>query len=190
MRKIVLAALFAATVATPALAQDTSLSGFRLEGLVGYETTDVEDEGTDGVTYGVGVGYDIHSGRAVYGVEAEAMESGIKECVNGVDLPNDRLCVSGKRDLYVGGRVGALVGANSLAYLKVGYTNARLQLDYSRGIVGTEARTSEDLDGVRVGGGFQLGLGPNLYGKAEYRYSNYEQGYDKHQGVVGLGFKF
>jgi len=190
MRKIVLAALFAATVATPAFAQDAGLSGFRLEGLVGYETTDIEDEGADGITYGVGAGYDIQSGGVVYGLEAEAMDSGLKECVRGVELPNDSLCVRGKRDLYAGGRVGAVVGANSLAYLKVGYTNSRLQLDYSTGVVGTQARTAENLDGVRVGGGFQFGFGSNLYAKAEYRYSNYEQGYDKHQGVVGLGFKF
>jgi outer membrane immunogenic protein len=190
MRKLILAALVAGTVATPALAQDTSLSGFRLEGLVGYETTDVEDEGADGVAYGVGVGYDVLSGGAVLGLEAEAMESGIKECVNGVDLPNDRLCVRGGRDLYVGGRVGAMIGANSLAYIKGGYTNARLQLDYRSGLIGTDARTFDNLDGVRVGGGVQFGLGPNLYAKAEYRYSNYEQGFDKHQGVAGLGFRF
>ena len=35
-----------------------------------------------------------------------------------------------------------------------------------------------------------IALGPNTFVKAEYRYSNYEQGFDEHQGVVGLGFRF
>src|SRR4028119_612348 len=87
MRKYIVAALFAATAAAPAFAQDNAapnMGGFRLEGLVGYETTDVdEDEGTDGLIYGVGVGFDVQSGRTVFGIEAEAMESEIDECVVG-----------------------------------------------------------------------------------------------------------
>jgi outer membrane immunogenic protein len=192
MRKYIIAALFAATAAAPAFAQtaDTNLGGFRLEGLVGYETTDVEDEGADGLIYGVGVGYDVQSGRTLFGVEAEAMESELGQCVDNVSVTGDRLCASAGRDLYVGGRVGAALGSNSLVYAKAGYTNARLNLSYSTGVVGAGVDTREDLDGVRVGGGVQFGLGPNLYAKAEYRYSNYEQGYDKHQGLVGVGFKF
>ena len=97
MRKYIIAALFAATAASPALAQTadaaaTNLGGFRIEGLVGYETTDVEDEGTDGLTYGVGIGFDVQSGRTVFGVEAEAMESEIDECVTGVPAAGDSLC--------------------------------------------------------------------------------------------------
>ena len=46
MRKYLLAALLAGSVATPALAQDNApFSGIRVEGIVGYDTTDVEDEG-------------------------------------------------------------------------------------------------------------------------------------------------
>ena len=192
MRKYILAALVAGSFATPALAQDQvgTLGGFRLEGLLGYETTDVEGENSDGLTYGVGVGFDGQSGNMVFGVEAEAMESEIDECVRNIDFAGDTLCARAGRDLYVGGRVGAAVGTNSLVYAKAGYTNARVKLDYTRGVVGDEVRTSEDLDGVRVGGGVQVGLGTSLYAKAEYRYSNYEQGFDKHQGLVGLGFKF
>lgn len=191
MRKYIVAALFAATAASPAFAQtaDTNLGGFRIEGLIGYETTDIEDEGADGLTYGVGVGFDVQSGRTVFGIEAEAMESEIGECVTGVPGAGDSLCADAGRDLYVGGRAGVVVGANSLVYAKAGYTNTRLELEYDPA-VGATTSVKEDLDGVRVGGGVQFGLGPNLYAKAEYRYSNYEQGFDKHQGLVGVGFKF
>lgn len=192
MRKYILAALVAGAAASPALAQETegTMGGFRLEGLVGYETTDIEDEGSDGLTYGVGVGYDVQSGNTVFGIEAEAMESEIDECITGAYIAGDTLCASGGRDLYVGGRAGVGIGTNSLVYAKAGYTNARINLDYTTGVVGTEIRTNENLDGVRVGGGVQVGLGTSLYAKAEYRYSNYEQGFEKHQGLVGLGFKF
>ena len=73
MRKYLLAALLAGTFATPAMAQDTApFSGVRVEGIVGYDTTDVEGEGSDGVTYGAQVGYDLQSGGALVGIEAEA----------------------------------------------------------------------------------------------------------------------
>ncbi|HEY0149967.1 MAG TPA: outer membrane beta-barrel protein [Allosphingosinicella sp.] len=191
MRKYIVAALFAATAAAPAFAQtaDTGLGGFRIEGLIGYESTDIEDEGSNGLTYGVGVGFDVQSGRTVFGIEAEAMESEMDECVTGVPNAGDSLCADAGRDLYVGGRAGVVVGTNTLLYAKAGYTNARLELEYDPA-VGATTTVKDSLDGVRVGGGVQLGLGPNLYAKAEYRYSNYEQGFDKHQGLVGLGFKF
>lgn len=191
MRKYILAALAAGSFATPALAQDVQpLGGFRLEALVGYETTDVEDEGSDGVTYGVGLGYDVQAGSTVFGIEAEATKSGLDECVGGVEIAGDQLCVEGGRDLYAGGRFGAAIGANSLIYAKAGYTNARLRAEYRATPTGTLVSTKDDLDGVRVGGGIQFGLGTGAYAKAEYRYSNYQDGFDKHQGVVGLGLRF
>lgn len=195
MRKFALAAaLLAATTATPAFAQDAAadLSGFRVEALGGYETTDVDDEGTDGIAYGVGVGYDIQAGGAVFGIEAEAMDSTIDECVSGAVIATDSLCAKFGRDLYVGGRIGAAIGTGSLVYAKAGYTNARIGVDYDDGIAGTTGDFSlnDDLDGVRVGGGVQFGLGTSAYAKAEYRYSNYQDGFEKHQGLIGLGFRF
>ena len=193
MRKYILAALVAGTVATPAFAQDAApLGGLRVEGLVGYDRMDVEGGKTDGVNYGVGLGYDIQSGGMVYGVEAEAMDSNVDECVSDVDLTGDQLCAEQGRDLYVGARVGAAVGEGTLVYAKGGYTNSRIRLDYEDGTTGTTADFSEGtgLDGARVGGGVQFALGTNAYAKAEYRYSNYEQGFEKHQGVVGFGFRF
>ena len=188
MRKYILAALFAGSVATPAFAQDDAapLSGFRVEGIVGYETADAEDENADGIVYGLGLGYDVQTGGAIVGIEAEGALSGIDKCI--VDA-GDSLCVNAGRDLYVGGRVGAAIGASSIAYVKAGYTNANVEVVFDPA-VGNTVTADDDLDGVRVGGGVQFGLGGSLYAKAEYRYSNYEQGFDKHQGVVGLGLRF
>jgi outer membrane immunogenic protein len=190
MRKYILAALLAGGLATPAIAQDTTHSGLRIEGLAGYDSNKVEGDNAKDISYGLGVGFDTQAGGTVFGVEAEAMQSEVQECVTSVDVAGDELCAAAGRDLYVGGRVGVAMGANSLIYAKAGYTNARFNLDYRTTPTGTFVGTHEDLDGARVGAGIQFGLGTSLYAKAEYRYSNYEQGFEKHQGVVGLGFKF
>ena len=196
MRKYLFAAIVsgaAVAVSSPVAAQDTTpFSGLRVEGLVGYDTTDVEGEGSDGVVYGAQAGYDFQSNGAVFGVEGEVGDSTVDECVGGVVVAGDTLCADAGRDLYVGGRVGAALGRNVLAYGKVGYTNARFRLDYEDGTAATanDFSVAENLDGVRAGAGLEFALGPNSYAKTEYRYSNYEQGFDRHQVVAGFGFRF
>jgi len=193
MRKLIFAALLAGTAATPAFAQDApDLSGFRVEGILGYDRADIENEGTDGVLYGVGVGYDFQVGNAVLGLEAEAADSTASECAPVGAFANDELCVRAGRDLYVGGRVGAVVGGNTLLYAKAGYTNARVRATYDDGAGAGVADfdAHDNLDGVRVGAGAQFGIGPNTYIRTEYRYSNYQDGFDRHQVVGGFGFRF
>lgn len=193
MRRLICVALVTGSLATPALAQDAApFSGPRVEGIVGYDRTEIENEGADGVGYGAAIGYDVQRGRAVFGAEGEIGESSVDECVRDVAIAGDNLCASAGRDLYVGGRVGGVVGRNLLLYGKAGYANSRLRLDYEDGTAGTalDFRQRENLDGVRVGGGLEMALGTNAYAKTEYRYSNYEQGFDRHQVVAGFGFRF
>jgi outer membrane immunogenic protein len=193
MRKLIIAALLAAGTAAPALAQqaDAPFTGLRLEGLVGYDTTDIEGEGANGVVYGVGVGYDVQAGNIVFGADAEMSKSSIDECVANVSITGDRLCAEAGRDLSIGGRIGAVVAPSTLVYARAGYTNARFNLEYDN-LNGTSLDTvaRENLDGVRVGGGVEQAIGGNAFVRGEYRYSNYEQGFDRHQAVVGFGFRF
>jgi outer membrane immunogenic protein len=196
MRFYLTAALMAGTFATPAFAQDAppppSMSGFRIEGLVGYDSTEINDDNDGGVIYGVGAGYDFQAGRAVFGIEAEASDSTNRGCIGNVFNAGDSLCARTERDLYVGGRAGAVVGRNILLYAKAGYTNARFQVDYDDGTAGgaSNLTINQNLDGVRVGLGVQLGIGRNAYIRTEARYSNYEAGSDR-GGVVGaFGFRF
>lgn len=191
MRNQLAAAILAGALVSPAAAQTVDpLTGLRVEGLVGYDRADVPGDDSDGVAYGVAAGYDVRMGGAIAGIEAELSESTVDECTDDVFQAGDTLCASAGRDIYVGGRIGAAVGENSLVYGKAGYTNARLNTDYSTGIVGEEVLTSENLDGVRVGAGAEFGIGPNSYVKTEYRYSNYEQDFERHQVVAGFGFRF
>lgn len=189
MRSIVVAALFAASAATPALAQDKApFTGARVEALAGWDR--VQNNGhDDGIGYGLAAGYDFQTGMGLVGIEAEAADSSVKQCVGSTTLADPRLCARAGRDLYVGGRVGTVLGGNTLLYAKAGYTNARAKLTSNDG-TGRVNLGSTDLDGVRVGVGAEYALGTNAFVKTEYRYSNYENGFARHQVVGGFGFRF
>lgn len=198
MRILLAAALLAGTAATPAFAQDapinTAATGPRVEALLGY---DMPEDIDNGLLYGVGVGYDFALGNAQAGVEAEWTDTNSDSCRRNVDIQGDRLCSGPGRDLYVGGRLGIASFGGSALYVKGGYTNQRLRLDYNSNVTNGAGsfNIGENLDGVRVGAGVELGiptfgLGSAAFLKGEYRYSNYEQGYEKHQAVAGVGFRF
>jgi outer membrane immunogenic protein len=179
MRSILAAALLA-TAATPAFAQDTgrpAFSGGHIEAIGGVDSASWFGESDTGVMYGIAGGYDFRSGNAVFGIEAEATEATTDECLMG--------CIDAGRDLYIGGRAGVVAGRSVLIYGKVGYTNARAV--FSAGIVAPAI----NFDGIRAGAGIEWAIpGSALALRAEYRYSNYEDGASRNQGVVGLGLRF
>jgi outer membrane immunogenic protein len=191
---ITLAALAAATAGVPALAQDTaardgvSFSGPRVEGLVGWDR--LQNHGHDsGVNYGVGAGYDMQRGRTVFGVEAEASDSTAKRCEGARTAADPRLCASARRDLYVGGRIGAVVGSRTLIYGEAGYDNSRVKATLNDGTTKI-GLGSKNLDGVRLGAGAEYALGSRSYVKAEYRYTNSEDHWSRNQLLGGVGVRF
>lgn len=192
MKKIIIAALAATAAATPAFAQEGApFTGFRVEGLAGYDNLKGNGGGRDGVAYGLGAGYDFQLGGAVAGVEGEWMDSNTDGCETNFVTTTDRICANGKRDLYAGARIGAAVTPSTLIYAKAGYTNARVGLNYTDSATpANNFRLGRNYDGVRVGAGVEQKLGTNLYAKAEYRYSNYEKGLARHQVLGGVGFRF
>jgi outer membrane immunogenic protein len=197
MRKYILAAaLVAGTFAAPAMAQPagdnpTPYTGVKVEGLLGYDRLKVPGDHSNGVLYGGGVGYDAQMGSMVVGVEGEASGSTTDQCATSVSVTGDRLCAKLGRDLYVGGRIGAVVGGRTLVYAKGGYTNARVRLTYADGGTGVNNfNIGSNKDGWRVGGGVEQSVGSRTFVKAEYRYSTYSGNIDKHQVVAGFGFRF
>jgi len=184
MSKYLIAALAvsAAALAAPAMAQDAdkAFNGAHIEALGGWDRVQGEGQHDDGVLYGAGAGYDIRRGNAVFGIEGEVSDSTQKENVGA-------LTEHASRDLYVGGRAGIVVGGNNLLYAKAGYTNARYAVS------GTDTGVDlahGNLNGARVGAGIEHQLSNNMFVKAEYRYSNYEQGVSRNQVVGGVGIRF
>lgn len=227
MRKVLLAALLAGA-ATPAFAQPAGeaspFTGLRVEGLVGYDalksgdndedgvsTDDDEgDESLEGAGFGVGAGYDFDLGGIVAGVEGEFSESTAEqesdETIDGVNFTSG---VEVGRDLYVGGRLGVRAGPRTLAYLKGGYTNTSVEANIEGD--GDRFEFDSNVDGYRLGVGLEHLFGPSMYGKVEYRYSNYNNldfsddfdlddfesedfdtdiDLDRHQVMAGIGWRF
>lgn len=206
-----------AAIATPAMAQDNeAFTGPRVEALIGYDssrpgsTVDIDnaddlDQSIDDVAYGVGVGYDVALGGAVVGVEGEWMESEAKTEFDTAGLTTFGVGnIETGRDLYVGARAGVLVTPKTLLYVKGGYTNARYNVLATDNT--TDLETNIDVDGWRAGAGAELAVSDNVFVKAEYRYSNYQEGevqgpsglesdrfdvdLDRHQVMAGVGVRF
>lgn len=206
-------------IATPAMAQsaDDTFTGPRVEPLVGYDDvkagSSVDDDGNEnndqsieGVTYGIGVGYDVDLGGAVVGVEGEWTDSTAKTEFADGDFEGFGFGrVDAGRDLYIGARAGAKVQPDLLLYAKGGYTNAKLNVLANDGV--TEFDEDYNLDGFRVGAGAEYAMSENSFFKLEYRYSNYKEGevdfdgtlpdserfdvdLDRHQVMAGFGLRF
>jgi len=66
---------------------------------------------------------------------------------------------------------------------------------YKNVVVGVEATLDNvfdrrKLEGLRVGGGVEANLYGPVYGKIEYRYTDFDGGVGQHGGLVGLGVRF
>ena len=187
----VLAAAAATFVATPSLA--APVSGGRVEAIVGWDnnSVDVDDFGfgdvdRDGFLYGVRAGYDFGiSDRVSIGVDAEITDSTADiDLVDG----NDFADINIGRDIYVGARVTGAVSNNVNLYGMLGYTNARISADARVGT--TTFSDAANADGIRAGVGAQYYVASNAFVGLEYRYSNYEADYSRHQVAATLGFRF
>jgi outer membrane immunogenic protein len=122
------------------------------------------------------------------GVELNADDSTTKECGSDVVVLGDTLCVRAGRDLSAVARMGWNTSAAGKLYVLAGYTNARLKISYTDA-TGTVSDAGNG-DGVRVGAGYQQSFASGLYGKVEYRYSNYEADFSRHQVLAGVGIAF
>lgn len=201
--KLFTAALIASAVfAAPAFAQDSdpSFTGPRVEGIVGWDH--VKDDSVygaskDGVVYGGAIGYDYQAGNTVFGVEGEITGATTRDRDNGVLVAGDSLRVKADRDLYVGGRLGFVVGGRTLLYAKGGYTNAGFDTRYTspNSTPAIDIHDKDHVDGWRLGAGAEVKLTDKFYLKGEYRYSDYgsdNNGIDakRHQVVGGVGVRF
>jgi outer membrane immunogenic protein len=195
MRLFAAAIVLSAFCAAPALAQDKPFEGPSVTAIGGIDVSQPYGDAKVGALYGGQFGYDWQSDDTVFGLEGEVGGTTARNCIT-IYHPagaGDRSCEKPGRDLYIGGRVGRVLGDSTLLYAKAGYTNLRQTVDYRDGATGSTNPAysgSATSSGFRLGGGIEKRLGSNLTLKSEYRYSNYEGAYSRHQAVAGLGFRF
>ncbi|MFN3776351.1 outer membrane protein [Sphingomonas parapaucimobilis] len=202
MRKLILAALAtsaAVAAAAPAAAQTAQpFTGFRVEGLIGYDSLNdrqgQDKSSSDGVLYGAAIGYDLPAGPVVLGAEGEISGSSSDTRSNGIRLPGDQFRLGAGRDLYAGARVGYVISPVAMGYVKAGYTNAKFDARYSA--AGVTNVNSQEVGGYRLGAGLEYAISPNTFVKGEYRYSHYDEldgvgiNPNRHQLMAGLGLRF
>ncbi len=166
MKNFVFAALAATAVfaATPAMAGNAaSFDGFRVGATAGYDDVTGAIDAND-VVYGADLGVDFAvSDNVVFGVEGTVTN-----------------VFEDSRTLGVGARLGYAVNENLLPYVRAGYSNYRDVTNLRQ----------ENLDGLTVGGGLEYTVTNNTYIKAEYRYSDFENGVGNHGALVGVGIRF
>ncbi|GLT01161.1 hypothetical protein GCM10007897_25520 [Sphingobium jiangsuense] len=188
MKKIAVAALAASVFALPAVAH----AGGYIQVQGGLDAVSALDESKEGFAYGAAVGYDVPvSSNMFVGVEGSVDDSSTKYCIRSIDVVGDKACLRTGRDLSVVARVGTNLSEAGQLYVLAGYTNARLRLTYDDGATGANNFAyGENGDGLRLGAGYKHNFGQNLFGKIEYRYSNYESDISRHNVLAAVGFNF
>jgi outer membrane immunogenic protein len=173
----------AAALGMTSVAQAQDFTGPRAEVRVGFDSLDLNVQkgvNVDGATYGVAVGYDVAlAPRVIVGMDAAIDGSSADDTLAGA------LKVEARRDIEIGARIGYVLTPSVMVYGRGAYSNARVGIDLGNRDLGSQIN-----EGWRVGGGAEFALSRNLYAKGEYRYTNYNQNIERHQGLVGLGVRF
>lgn len=190
MKNFVLAgAAAAALFAIPAAANAQAY----VQAEAGIDHLSVDGDTETGFGYGVSAGYDMPlSGGMFVGVVGTYADSTTKSCVTNA---GDKACLESGRDVAALVRLGTSVGEKSKLYVMGGYANTRAEVVLSGTTIEnnlgvSEISTHQDLDGFRLGAGWQYDLTEKFFVKAEYRYSNYEQDVSRHAGILAVGAKF
>jgi outer membrane immunogenic protein len=134
----------------------------------------------------------------ILGGEVEAMGSTTKKSYSNLNFSGDSDVLKGGRDLYVGGRLGAVVTKNLMLYAKAGYVNGELSEVYDDGLGHISSATAtKSVYRARVGAELAFS---HYFGRAEYRYTSFgaitstangaDVKIDRSQVVVEAGYRF
>jgi outer membrane immunogenic protein len=151
---------------------------------------------TNGAVYGVAAGYDAPiSGRIFAGVQATLDESSGRTCqVNPLILAPGifESCLRLDRDIGANVRIGTSVGSKRqlLVYALAGYSNTRLTSSFQINRTNESGFSSRNVSGVRLGVGANYALTHLVFGKLEYRHSNFADGVSRNQALAGFGVRF
>jgi len=151
-----------------------------------------------GITYGAAAGHDFAIGsNGVVGLQIGGYGTNTK--VSEEIFGNDEACLKVGRDLEVLARLGFKASPTTLVYGLAGYASGRISATYvDLRNSANNYQASENGGGIRVGAGVEHSFG-KMFAKAEYRYTSYDKsdlafdvsaGFNRHQVLAGLGFRF
>lgn len=188
------AALAALATISPACA--APVEGFRVALRAGVDHVDYSNSDLNlsidktGYMFGGSVGYDWLVGkRWLVGIETGIDFIETTKCVTV--FGNDRGCADSRRDFDVVGQVGILATPRLIAFAEAGYVSGRVAMQYTNEVNPQAGfQTTASGDGVRLGAGLRYQMARDFYGEIKYRYSNYEDGFIRNQGVISLGMRF
>ncbi|KHK89025.1 outer membrane protein [Novosphingobium malaysiense] len=213
--RFLIAVAAGAMLSTPAYAQsfpgariEANLGWDHLAGKVTYEDSAFPEDNfklkdnTDGVLYGVTIGYDMKVAERIYlGIEGSADFTDNKKCSEV--FGEDRACFKAKRNLAAGVRLGGGLSKSDLVYVGAAYVNGRATISYDDNLdPSNDFSYSDNRDGYRLSAGLEHRVSGNVFTKLEYRYSDYKDykasagtesaslGFDRHQVVAGIGARF
>jgi outer membrane immunogenic protein len=162
-----------------------------------------------GAMFGASAGFDFRAGgNLVFGVEGEVTRATSEYC-NRLDTTTSNAtgavttlavssgsCLRTGPDYYAGARVGIVVAPAAMLYIKGGYSKAKGIVNVHYALSPTAVSTTQvdqpgrtSLDGFRVGGGIEFNATGAVLVKLEYRYARYQQHFDRHQLLMGLGIR-
>lgn len=173
------------TVAAPEV---PTWSGMYFGGSVGYGWNDSTNRYSDSTGEQSSRGEDADGGLVslIWGIDCMFHDRFVVGAFVDVDWSDierghtgDGLTID--RSFAIGGRLGALVTPDTLAFLTAGYTRAHFDNDGWWDIPDASdpgtilpGRNSANFDGYFIGGGLEKRIGNNFFLRGEVRYANYD----------------
>lgn len=215
VKTLICSAIFAFASSVPAAAQD--FPGGHIEAMVGYdsmrgvitykdsavpEDNFAVDESTNGVVFSIAAGYDVRISRNLFaGVEGSFDLADNQRCTEVYG--NDAACFDVGNNFAVGGRLGTRLGSNAMFFVGAAYVNGEAEISYEDDLDPSyNFSESDNRGGYRLSAGLEHRLTGMVFGKVEYRYSDYgdynyeygtetvDLGFDRHQVLAGVGMRF
>jgi len=195
--RIVMAALLASLISTPAFAQDNPFSGFKVGGEIALKKNSAKitapgnidlNDSDKGKSFRGFAGYDVAvSDNFILGGEVGISSGG--STVSSTKGPAT-FSIDPGLTLDISGRAGFTVTDNILLYTRAGYASSKLDYtasnaDVSSGAISRDKRSG----GLLLGVGGELALSENFGVRAEYRRSKLDK-LKSNQVALGAYLRF
>lgn len=193
-------AVVAAIGAVAAPAQAETFNGPYVGVTAGWERGEIADHietrpitgevSRDALVLGGYAGYNVKAtDQIVIGAEA-GFSATVDDRVSATSAGR-ALTIDPRYSFDLSARAGYLVTDKALIYIRGGYANTRIRTIFAA--ASGPVSTSDNLDGLQIGGGLEYAITDRISARAEYRYRDFGTNggqYDRHQTLVGVSYNF